>query len=36
MMEALMDTVELVHGNGSGTAVRMARSLAPDRVPAEA
>ncbi len=36
MMEALMDTVELTHGNGAGTAVRMARSLSPDRVPAEA
>jgi serine phosphatase RsbU (regulator of sigma subunit)/anti-sigma regulatory factor (Ser/Thr protein kinase) len=36
LMEALMDSVELTHGNGSGTAVRMARSLAPDRVPAEA
>jgi PAS domain S-box-containing protein len=36
MMEALMDSVELTHGNGAGTAVRMARSLAPDRVPAEA
>jgi hypothetical protein len=28
--------VELIHGNGAGTAVRMARSLSPDRVPAEA
>ena len=36
MMEALMDSVELTHENGGGTAVRMARSLAPDRVPAEA
>ena len=36
LMEALMDSVELTHGNGAGTAVRMARSLAPDRVPAEA
>jgi anti-sigma regulatory factor (Ser/Thr protein kinase) len=36
MMEALMDSVELTHGNGAGTAVRMARSLAPDRVPTEA
>jgi anti-sigma regulatory factor (Ser/Thr protein kinase) len=35
LMEAVMDTVELTH-NGRGTAVRMARSLAPDRVPAEA
>ena len=38
MMEALMDSVEFTHGNGAGTAVRMARSLspAPDRVAAEA
>jgi PAS domain S-box-containing protein len=36
MMEALMDSVELTHSNGAGTAVRMARSLAPDRVAAEA
>jgi anti-sigma regulatory factor (Ser/Thr protein kinase) len=36
LMQALMDSVELTHGNGFGTAVRMARSLAPDRVPAEA
>ena len=36
LMEALMDSVELTHGNGTGTAVRMARSLAPDRVAAEA
>jgi PAS domain S-box-containing protein len=36
LMQALMDSVELTHGNGSATAVRMARSLAPDRVPAEA
>ena len=36
IMEALMDSVELTHSNGAGTAVRMARSLAPDRVPAEA
>jgi PAS domain S-box-containing protein len=28
LMEALMDTVELTHANGSGTEVRMARSLA--------
>jgi hypothetical protein len=28
--------VELTHKNGNGTAVRMARSLSPDRVPAEA
>jgi len=36
LMHALMDTVELTHDNGNGTAVRMARSLSPDRVPAEA
>jgi anti-sigma regulatory factor (Ser/Thr protein kinase) len=36
LMHALMDSVELTHANGSGTAVRMSRSLAPDRVPAEA
>jgi anti-sigma regulatory factor (Ser/Thr protein kinase) len=36
LMQALMDSVELSHENGSGTAVRMSRSLAPDRVPAEA
>jgi PAS domain S-box-containing protein len=36
MMEALMDTVELTYGNGAGTAVRMARSLSPVRVAAEA
>jgi PAS domain S-box-containing protein len=36
LMQALMDTVELTHDNGNGTAVRMARSLSPDRVPAEA
>jgi serine phosphatase RsbU (regulator of sigma subunit)/anti-sigma regulatory factor (Ser/Thr protein kinase) len=36
LMQALMDSVELTHGNGNGTAVRMARSLAPDRVAAEA
>jgi len=35
LMEALMDSVELTYGNGAGTAVRMARSLAGDRVPAE-
>jgi anti-sigma regulatory factor (Ser/Thr protein kinase) len=36
LMHALMDTVELTHDNGSGTAVRMARSLAaaPDPVAA--
>jgi PAS domain S-box-containing protein len=33
MMQALMDSVELTH-NGTGTAVKMARSLTPDRVPA--
>jgi anti-sigma regulatory factor (Ser/Thr protein kinase) len=32
LMKALMDSVELTHDNGSGTAVRMARSLSPDRV----
>jgi PAS domain S-box-containing protein len=36
LMQALMDTVELTHDNGNGTAVRMARSLSPDRVPAGA
>ena len=36
LMEALMDSVELTHDNGDGTAVRMARSLSPDRVPAGA
>ena len=36
LMEALMDSVELTHGNGAGTAVRMARSLVSERVPAEA
>ena len=36
LMQALMDSVELTHDNGSGTAVRMSRSLAPDRVAAEA
>jgi hypothetical protein len=30
-----MDSVELTHGNGDGTAVRMARSLAADRMPGE-
>jgi serine phosphatase RsbU (regulator of sigma subunit)/anti-sigma regulatory factor (Ser/Thr protein kinase) len=34
MMQALMDSVELTH-NGTGTAVRMARSLAPAGVAAE-
>jgi serine/threonine-protein kinase RsbW len=36
LMNALMDSVELTHKNGDGTAVRMARSLSPDRVAAEA
>jgi anti-sigma regulatory factor (Ser/Thr protein kinase) len=36
LMEALMDSVELTHENGDGTAVKMARSLSPDRVVAEA
>jgi PAS domain S-box-containing protein len=36
LMEALMDSVELTHENGDGTAVRMARSLSADRVVAEA
>lgn len=36
LMEALMDSVELVHGNGAGTSVRMARSLVSERVPASA
>ena len=36
LMQALMDSVELTHDNGDGTAVRMARSLSPDRVAAEA
>jgi anti-sigma regulatory factor (Ser/Thr protein kinase) len=35
LMEALMDSVELAHAEG-GTAVKMARSLSADRVPAEA
>jgi serine/threonine-protein kinase RsbW len=37
LMQALMDSVELTHENGDGTAVRMARSLSPahDRVAAE-
>ena len=34
LMQALMDSVELTHENGAGTAVRMSRSLAPDRVAA--
>ena len=36
LMRALMDSVELTHDNGDGTAVRMARSLSPDRVVAGA
>jgi len=32
LMRALMDSVQLTHDNGDGTAVRMARSLSPDRV----
>jgi len=36
LMQALMDSVELTHDNGNGTAVRMARSLSPDRVVANA
>ena len=37
LMEALMDSVELTHGNGAGTAVRMARRCRrADRVAAEA
>jgi PAS domain S-box-containing protein len=36
LMQALMDTVELTHDNGDGTAVRMARSLSADRVVASA
>jgi serine phosphatase RsbU (regulator of sigma subunit)/anti-sigma regulatory factor (Ser/Thr protein kinase) len=36
LMQALMDTVELTHDNGNGTAVRMARSLSADRVAASA
>jgi PAS domain S-box-containing protein len=36
LMQALMDSVELTHDNGDGTAVRMARSLSPDRVAAGA
>ena len=36
LMQALMDSVELTHANGDGTAVRMSRSLSPDRVAAEA
>jgi anti-sigma regulatory factor (Ser/Thr protein kinase) len=36
LMQALMDSVELTHENGDGTAVKMARSLSPDRVAAGA
>jgi anti-sigma regulatory factor (Ser/Thr protein kinase) len=36
LMQALMDSVELTHHNGAGTAVTMARSLSPDRVVAGA
>jgi anti-sigma regulatory factor (Ser/Thr protein kinase) len=36
LMEALMDSVELTHDNGDGTAVRMSRSLSADRVAAGA
>jgi anti-sigma regulatory factor (Ser/Thr protein kinase) len=36
LMQAVMDSVELTHENGAGTAVRMARSLSPDRVAAGA
>jgi len=36
LMQAVMDSVELTHDNGAGTAVRMARSLSPDRVAAGA
>jgi anti-sigma regulatory factor (Ser/Thr protein kinase) len=36
LMQAVMDSVELTHANGAGTAVRMARSLSPDRVAAGA
>jgi anti-sigma regulatory factor (Ser/Thr protein kinase) len=32
LMQALMDSVELTHDNGDGTAVRMARTLSPDRL----
>jgi PAS domain S-box-containing protein len=34
LMQALMDSVELSHDNGDGTAVRMSRTLSPDRVAA--
>ena len=36
LMQALMDSVELTHENGDGTAVRMSRNLSPDRVVAGA
>jgi anti-sigma regulatory factor (Ser/Thr protein kinase) len=36
LMQALMDSVELTHDNGSGTSVTMARSLSADRVVAGA
>jgi anti-sigma regulatory factor (Ser/Thr protein kinase) len=36
LMHALMDSVELTHKNGDGTAVRMARSLSADRAVATA
>ena len=36
LMQALMDSVELTHDNGDGTAVRMSRSLSPDMVAAGA
>ena len=36
LMQALMDSVELTHDNGDGTAVRMSRSLSPDMVAARA
>ncbi len=36
LMRALMDSVELTHENGDGTAVRMSRNLSPDRVVAVA
>ncbi len=36
LMEALMDSVELSHSNGSGTEVRMARTLARETAPTAA
>jgi stage II sporulation protein AB (anti-sigma F factor) len=36
LMEALMDSVELTHANGSGTEVRMARALARETEPTAA